>query len=100
MADATNEHRAGKRADMTAHIESLVATAELPDVTAQMLSSFHPSRIHTNSFYIVVLDECGAFDPLSGLTGSHPWQLRCLLALVVQVAVDFGALRRQKKLGF
>jgi hypothetical protein len=31
--------------------------------------------LHTNSFYIVVLDERGAFDLLSGLTGSRPWQL-------------------------
>ncbi len=37
---------------------------------------------------------------LSGLTGSRPWQLRCLLALIVKIALDLDALRRQKKLGF
>jgi hypothetical protein len=56
--------------------------------------------IHTKFVLLVGLDERGAFDLLSGLTGSRPWQLRCLLALIVKVALDLDALRRQKKLGF
>jgi hypothetical protein len=42
----------------------------------------------------------GSIGRRSGLTVSRPWQLRRLCALVVQVALDFGALLRQLKLGF
>jgi hypothetical protein len=56
--------------------------------------------IHTKFVLLVGLDERGAFDLLSGLTGSRPWQLRCVLALIVKVALDLDALRRQMKVGF
>jgi hypothetical protein len=52
--------------------------------------------IHTISFDIVGFNERGGLDMLSGLTGSSPWRL---CALIVPVALDLGALRRQMKVG-
>jgi hypothetical protein len=54
--------------------------------------------IHTTLFYIVGLDERGALDLLSGLTGPRPYSVRRFRALIVQVACDLGAFRRQMKL--
>jgi hypothetical protein len=54
----------------------------------------------TNSFDIVGLVERAALDRHSGLTASRPLHDWRLGTLIVPVALDLGAFRRQIKLGF